>query len=94
MLTTGLRINSGSKKKITKRINPMWTKTEADGNQKAAIVLQGGNMVDGELVRFRMYSEGRANRSKTHEIQEGKERGQGLHPTWAAGKMTPCYQLK
>lgn len=51
MLTTGLRINPGSKK-ITKRINPMWTKTEADGNQKAAIVLQGGNMVDGELVRF------------------------------------------
>lgn len=30
MLTTGLRMN------------PMWTKTEADGNQKAAIVLQGG----------------------------------------------------
>lgn len=51
-------------------------------------------MVDGELVRFRMYSEGGANRSKTYEIQEGKERGQGLHPTWAAGKMTPCYQLE
>lgn len=81
MLTTGLRIN------------PMWTKTEA-GNQKAAIVLQGGNIVDGKLVRFWMYSEGGANRSKTHEIQEGKERGQGLHPTWAAVKMKLCYQLK
>lgn len=82
MLTTGLRIN------------PMWTKTEADGNQKAAIVLQGGNTVDGKLVIFWMYSEGGANRSKTHEIQEEKERGQGLHPTWGARRMKLCYQLK